>query len=497
MKKILAFLALSGSLFAVDKCLTHESKGNPFECGNYGNCTWWAYKMGSEDLKKALIKKGSGRDAKNWITIAKEYNLPTGDTPKVGAIAVFEKMSNYGHVAYVTKVDNNSLFEVSQMDWFNSYSNPIKGVTYRYNNKLLKDGSKPSVKFIYPNNTDTTKPTASISNLNGVSIKEGASSIATTINASDNQTLAKVTLQIANSATSSLVVNQSWNNSSTSFSTSYNVPTSSLKAGAYNYTLFAKDLSGNLTEVKGSFKVTTASSTTVYGIDVSKNNGYIDWKSVKNKDIAFAFIRSTEGYADASWPESSAYDSRFEQNMNNAINEGIVVGAYHFARPDFNKNSTGAKNEAKYFVGKVKYYYQNNKMLPPVIDIEKTSSSYTKTTLTDWVVSFAKEVETQLGIKPIVYMSQDYYNNKLNASSLSSYKLWISRPLYNEKSGIAINTLDDIKKYDPSFKPSVNDWLFWQYSYTGTNINSKNLDRNVFKGTLSELKALLVQSTKR
>ncbi|KIM06612.1 MAG: hypothetical protein KU38_12675 [Sulfurovum sp. FS08-3] len=63
---------------------------------------------------------------------------------------------------------------------------------------------------------DTTKPTASVSYLSGVSIKEGTSSIGAYLNASDNKALSTITLQVANSS-GTQVVNQSWNNSSTSY----------------------------------------------------------------------------------------------------------------------------------------------------------------------------------------------------------------------------------------------------------------------------------------
>ncbi|MEA2027939.1 MAG: glycoside hydrolase family 25 protein, partial [Campylobacterota bacterium] len=277
--------------------------------------------------------------------------------------------------------------------------------------------------------------------------------------------------------------------------TSRSFTDSSLSKGRYYYKIVA--LNSNSTSKDSGYRsqLITGDEKSIYGVDVSDNNGYISWSTAKSKGIQFAFIRSTEGYADSSWPESSAYDSRFEQNMQNAINYGMIVGIYHLARPDFNKGTSEAKKEAQYFVSKIKYYYQNHKLLPPVIDIEKTSNYYSKQTLTDWVVAFAKEVESQLGIKPIIYMNENYYYYKLYPSQLSQYKLWIARTLYNENSGVAINTLDDLNKYDSYFKPSVSNWTFWQYSWTGTNINSKNMDRNVFNGSLEDLKNLTVQVT--
>ncbi len=226
---------------------------------------------------------------------------------------------------------------------------------------------------------------------------------------------------------------------------------------------------------------------------MSKSNGSLDWNTIKTKGIQFAFIKSTEGYADASWPESSAYDSRFEENMQNAINTGMIVGIYHFARPDYNQGTDEAKKEAQYFINKIKYYYQNNKLLPPVIDLEVGGSQYSTQDLTNWVLTFGNAIKNELGVEPILYLNESYANSEIYLSQIT-YKLWIAKPLYNESTGIVINTLEDIQRYESYFKPSINNWTFWQYSFTGTNINGKNMDRDVFSGTLSQLKDLTKQA---
>ena len=221
--------------------------------------------------------------------------------------------------------------------------------------------------------------------------------------------------------------------------------------------------------------VTDPSANKIVGIDVSDNNGVIDWSSVDSK---FAFVKATEGYADASFPESKAYDNQFISNMDGAIANDILVGAYHFARPEFNVGTAEAKKEANYFVSKIKSYYQDYRLLPPVIDIE-TSSGYSKSTLTDWLLAFAEEVEAKLGVKPMFYMNEDYVKNRVDSSRLSSYKLWEA-------------------KYS-STAPTTGSWsryTYWQYSSSGSQsgING-NVDKNIFNGTLTELSAQLVSSS--
>ena len=62
------------------------------------------------------------------------------------------------------------------------------------------------------------------------------------------------------------------------------------------------------------------------GIDVSKWNGEIDWRKVKNAGIDFAIIR--EGYGKES---PNQIDKKFEENYNGAKNNGVNVGVYHYS----------------------------------------------------------------------------------------------------------------------------------------------------------------------
>lgn len=61
-----------------------------------------------------------------------------------------------------------------------------------------------------------------------------------------------------------------------------------------------------------------------YGLDVSHHQGDIDWGAVANDEIAFAYIKATEG---GDW-----VDPRFAENWAEAQEAGLLVGAYHFFR---------------------------------------------------------------------------------------------------------------------------------------------------------------------
>ena len=59
------------------------------------------------------------------------------------------------------------------------------------------------------------------------------------------------------------------------------------------------------------------------GIDVSKWNGDIDWKSVKDAGADYVIIRAGFG--------SSTVDEKFYQNIKGARDAGLKIGIYWFS----------------------------------------------------------------------------------------------------------------------------------------------------------------------
>lgn len=58
------------------------------------------------------------------------------------------------------------------------------------------------------------------------------------------------------------------------------------------------------------------------GIDVSHYQGAIDWAAVARDDVAFAYVKATEGVDD--------HDAQFARNWRGARRAGLRVGAYHY-----------------------------------------------------------------------------------------------------------------------------------------------------------------------
>ncbi len=203
----------------------------------------------------------------------------------------------------------------------------------------------------------------------------------------------------------------------------------------------------------------------ILGIDVSHHQGSINWTLVANDGKVFAYCKSTEGF--------TYDDPNFQTYMTNGHNAGVVMGAYHFARPDNNS----AIDEANHFLS-VAGNYIGDGYLPPVLDFEDPNSSthldqiYSSQYLTNWIQTWLNRVESVSGVKPVIYTNSHYAN--FLQSSLNTYGLWIAKP------GTSPTT-------PPTNMGIWNDWQFKQYSWQG-NVNgiSGYVDLDVFNGTTSD-----------
>jgi len=198
----------------------------------------------------------------------------------------------------------------------------------------------------------------------------------------------------------------------------------------------------------------------VKGIDVSHWQGSIIWSEVYGAGYRFAFVKASEGVG---WA-----DPNFGANMKDGRNAGLLMGAYHFARPDLGNNP---KDEAEYFISVASEYLREG-FLRPALDLE-VGSALGKDALSNWVRVWMETVKNETGIEPIIYVNSNYANNYLDVS-LAKYDLWIAH-----------------WTYDPSVFPNTGiweTWSFWQYSDKGSVPGiTGNVDLDLFNGNMQRL----------
>src|SRR5581483_5538443 len=139
-----------------------------------------------------------------------------------------------------------------------------------------------------------------------------------------------------------------------------------------------------------------SSSTRAKGIDISNNNGAINWAKVAGAGYRFAFGKATEG--------TTFTDGTYSTNRNASESAGLVFGAYHFARPSGTTAAAATASavaQADYFLSVAQ---PQPGELPPVLDLEKTGN-LSPTLLTAWTQAWVDEVYSRLGVEPFVYSS--------------------------------------------------------------------------------------------
>ncbi len=154
------------------------------------------------------------------------------------------------------------------------------------------------------------------------------------------------------------------------------------------------------------------------GIDVSAFQSTISWKAIKAAGIEFGFIKATEGVGYA--------NRHYEPHRKAARRQGIPVGAYHFAHPDFDD---GPFEEAEHFL---EVAAPREGDLLPVLDLEKRGRSPQETAR--WAKRWLRRVEKRIGEPPILYTYSSFAQELVgHERGLIRYPLWLAN--YGKNNG--------------------------------------------------------------
>ena len=227
------------------------------------------------------------------------------------------------------------------------------------------------------------------------------------------------------------------------------------------------------------------------GVDVSHYQGAINWTSVKNSGVSFAWAKATEG--------AGTGDAFFAGNISNAKAAGIYIGGYHFAHPEANTPATEANN---FWNAAGSSITNDGLSLQPVLDYESFSAPggipVGATSYSDWANQWCNAIVSKaalagITVKPMIYTSTCEAGNC--NTSVAQWPPWIANP-----SGLSAQTGSPWSSTSCSsstyqlWGPGV--WSVWQYSWTGSVPGiSGNCDLDVFNGTLSQMITALVVGT--
>jgi lysozyme len=194
-------------------------------------------------------------------------------------------------------------------------------------------------------------------------------------------------------------------------------------------------------------------------IDVSENNGSVDFQAVKRAGYVGVYIKAVEG--------ATYHDKLFQEHYKAAKAAGLPVGAYGFARP---RTSSGVA-EADALVAAMKSAGHFD--LPPMLDMED-AGGLSKSSLAKWIHAWMDRMKVKTGRVPILYTYTAFAEEHLD-TSLSVYPLWIA-----DYRNIAA----------PPNVAGWTRWLLWQYTETGQipGIPGKHFDISAFAGSLDDLR---------
>ncbi len=222
------------------------------------------------------------------------------------------------------------------------------------------------------------------------------------------------------------------------------------------------------------------------GTDVSGYQTSINWTTVKNAGVVFAWSKATEGTGFTS--------SYYSGQVTGAVGAGIYIGAYHYARPSLNPNITGASSadsEAAYFWGVAGPNIKaNGTNLVPMLDWEDvyvTNTTLNATSLTAWANEWCLAVSNYArgngvyDLRPVVYTGTWFshsstYNGGLT-TGITNWPDWISSYPTGPNPQTGSPNVGNGSPYYP-----WTYWYIWQYADT----NWSGGDADVFNGTTNQ-----------
>ena len=158
------------------------------------------------------------------------------------------------------------------------------------------------------------------------------------------------------------------------------------------------------------------------GIDVSKWNGNINWRSVKNSGVDYVIIRA--GYG------TSTIDPKFKTYIEGAKSVGLKIGVYWFS---YATTPNNAAIEAQACLNAISPY-KSSVTYPVFFDFEYDSVRYannngvkvTRDLASRMATSFLNKVESK-GYTSGIYTNKDFSSTYFTSDLINSNNMWVAQ----------------------------------------------------------------------
>lgn len=205
----------------------------------------------------------------------------------------------------------------------------------------------------------------------------------------------------------------------------------------------------------------------INGVDISNDNGSVDFKMLKEKNIEIIYIQATNGMNLFNFKNIYGENESYLDSYYNAAKMyAFKIGLYHFA---IYSNESTAADQANRFCDVIKDY-DNDCVL--MLDIEETGGFPVDNPeiIKTWAREFINICDKRLNQRIGIYSSLSFSNLNYD-SSFSQYPLW-SASWLNESENRII--LGDNENYIGNLE-HWNSWTGWQW---GVDTNAYNFSEN-------------------
>ncbi|MCW2686411.1 MAG: hydrolase [Mycobacterium sp.] len=201
------------------------------------------------------------------------------------------------------------------------------------------------------------------------------------------------------------------------------------------------------------------------GHDVSGHQGLVNWPQAAGAGARFTYVKATEG--------TGYVNPQFAQQYDGAHANGLIRGAYHFARPDV---SSGAA-QAEYFIAHGGDWRRDGTTLPGALDVEYNpygDACYGKNQadMTAWIADFTRTYLAKMRRSALIYTSTSWWKRCTGNTAAfgDSDPLWLAR-------------------YAPAVGELPAGWQkqsIWQFAASGGLPG----DQNYYNGPIGRVQAL-------
>lgn len=184
--------------------------------------------------------------------------------------------------------------------------------------------------------------------------------------------------------------------------------------------------------------------TSYVGVDISKEQDYVDFVKLKKAGIQFVMIRvGARGYSTG----QLILDEYFADNLKRATDAGLEVGVYFSSQAITKEEAVEEANMVITNLGDFSISYPIAFDCETVTNDTARTDDLTRAERTEIAQAFLGAV-TDAGYKALLYGNKEYLIKKIDMSKLTAYDVWLSEQ-------------EDIPDYPYQF-------TMWQYSLQGS-----------------------------